>query len=352
VTPGQRRNGPVNCLPADSVSAHPHGKSLLSVAVPVCDEQEMIEQTHRRITSVLGNRPDLDLEIVYVNDGSRDRTALLLAGIADNDARVCVVTLTRNFGQQAAITAGLRHCLGDVVAVLDADLQDPPEVVLQMLEKWREGYRVVFGIRRRREALWRRLLYSAFYRVFSALSDTSIPVDSGDFCVIDRRAVDALNALPEKQRFVRALRAWYGDRQFGLVYQREARLAGRTKYSLRKYLTMAADSIFSFSARPLRLLTFAGFLMSFLSFVAFLWVLFRWLGGTEVFGGADSGTTMLALGLLLLSGVQLLSLGILGGYLARIYMESKGRPAYLTANLRPSLYRAQPGRSLPPSPAA
>lgn len=337
------------------MTAHPHGKSLLSVAVPVCDEQEVIEETHRRITAVLGNRPDLDLELVYVDDGSRDRTALLLAGIADNDARVSVVTLTRNFGQQAAITAGLRHCLGDVVAVLDADLQDPPEVVLQMLEKWREGYRVVFGIRRRREALWRRLLYSAFYRVFSALSDTSIPVDSGDFCVIDRRAVDALNALPEKQRFVRALRAWYGDRQYGLVYQRETRLAGRTKYSLRKYLAMAADSIFSFSARPLRLLTIAGFLMSFLSFAGFFWMLLRWLGGMPNSGapnGTESGTTMLALGMLLLSGVQLLSLGILGGYLARIYMESKARPAYLTASLRPSLYRAQPGRGQPPSPPA
>jgi len=329
------------------VTPTPQGKPLLSVTVPVCDEQEVIEATHRRITAVLGGRPDLDLEIIYVNDGSQDRTALLLAGIADNDARVSIVTLTRNFGQQAAITAGLCHCLGDVVAVLDADLQDPPEVVLQMLEKWREGYRVVFGIRRRREALWRRLLYSAFYRVFSALSDTSIPVDSGDFCVIDRRAVDALNALPEKLRFVRALRAWYGDRQFGLVYQRETRLAGRTKYSLRKYLAMAADSIFSFSARPLRLLTIAGFFMSFLSFAGFLWILFRWLGGMQ-----DSGTTMLALGLLLLSGVQLLSLGILGGYLARIYMESKARPAYLTASLRPSLYRTQPGRSLPPSPTA
>ena len=327
----------------------PPGKSLLSVTVPVCDEQEVIEETHRRITSVLGNRPDLELEIVYVDDGSQDRTPLLLSSIADNDPRVCIVSLTRNFGQQAAITAGLRHCLGDVVAVLDADLQDPPEVVLQMLEKWREGYRVVFGIRRRREALWRRLLYSAFYRVFSALSDTSIPVDSGDFCVIDRRAVDALNALPEKQRFVRALRAWYGDRQYGLVYQRETRSAGRTKYSLGKYFAMAADSIFSFSARPLRVLTIAGFLMSFLALVGFMWALFRWLGAAS---GTESSTTLLALGLLMLSGVQLLSLGVLGGYLARIYMESKGRPAYLTATHRPSLYRTQPGRSLPPSPTA
>jgi glycosyltransferase involved in cell wall biosynthesis len=325
----------------------PAPRLLLSVTLPVFNEQEVIEATHRRVISVLGNRPDFDLEIVYVDDGSRDRTPLLLSGIADNDARICVVSLTRNFGQQAAITAGLRHCLGDAIAVLDADLQDPPEIVLEMLAKWREGYSVVYGIRKRQEVFWRRWLYSTFYRVFSALSDVPIPADSGDFCVIDRQAADALNGLQEKRRFVRALRAWYGGRQYGLTYQRERRAAGRTKYSLAKYLDMATDSIFSFSARPLRLLALIGFLISLASLMGFLFAICRWLGGGQAVGpatAAGDGTTTLTLGLLLLSGVQLLSLGILGGYLGRIYMESKARPAYLTASLRPSLYRTQKGR--------
>ena len=320
------------------------GRILFSVAVPVCNEEEVIAETHRRLAAVLGSRADFDLEIVYVDDGSRDRTAFLLSEIADNDPRVAVVSLTRNFGQQAAITAGLRHCMGDAIAVLDADLQDPPEVLLQMLDKWREGYAIVYGIRRRREAYWRRILYRAFYRVFSALSDVAIPLDSGDFFVMDRRAADALNALPENRRFVRALRAWYGGRQFGLPYQRESRGGGRTKYSLGKYTDVAIDSIFSFSARPLRYLALLGAVLSAVSFAGFLLVLLQWAGGMRIFGASPPETTMVILGLLLLSGVQLLSLGILAGYLGRIYMESKGRPGYVTANLRPSRYHSLPGR--------
>ena len=329
---------------AANAEARPSRRFLLSVVVPAFNEQDVIETAHRRFVAALGSGPDFDLELVYVDDGSRDRTPLLLAAIAAGDPRVCVVSLTRNFGQQAAISAGLSQSAGDAIAVLDADLQDPPEVVLQMLEKWREGYAIVYGIRRRRDPFIRRLLYSGFYRVFSMLSDIPIPADSGDFCVIDRQAIDALNALPEKRRFVRALRAWYGGRQYGLAYDREARGAGRTKYSLGRYIDMAIDSILSFSAKPLRLLGLAGFLLSLASLAGFALLLILQLLGLQPGPWARDapGMTMLTLAVLLLSGVQLLSVAILGGYLGQIYMEAKGRPAYITANLRPSRYRPAP----------
>jgi glycosyltransferase involved in cell wall biosynthesis len=310
---------------------------LLSIVIPVFDEQDVIEAAHRRFVGVLGTGQPFDLEIVYVDDGSRDRTPDILAAIAADDPRVSVVSFTRNFGQQPAITAGLRECAGDVVAVLDADLQDPPEIVLPMLEKWREGYSVVYGIRRHRpEPAPQRLLYSAFYRVFSALADFPIPRDSGDFCVIDRLVVDSLNALPERQRFVRALRAWYGGRQFGFAYDRQGRAAGRTKYSLRRYIDMALDSILSFSAAPLRKLALAGLALSFLSVAGFAVLLLCWISGAT---SGSAGMTPLVLALLLLSGVQLLSVGIIGSYLGRIYGEAKGRPAYLAQAIHPSLYR-------------
>lgn len=321
---------------------------LLSTVIPVFNEQEVIEATHHRLVAALGTGQGFDLEIVYVDDGSRDGTPQLLAGIASSDPRVCIVSFTRNFGQQPAITAGLFHCTGDVVAVLDADLQDPPELVLPMLEKWREGYAVVYGIRRNRpEPAPQRLLYSAFYRVFSWLADFPIPLDSGDFCIVDRKVVDSLNDLPERQRFVRALRAWYGGRQLGFAYDRPPRAAGHTKYSLRRYVEMAIDSILSFSAAPLRLLAIAGLGLSFLSAAGFVVFLIRW-----IFGAAGAaGDTALVLTLLLLAGVQLLSLGVIGGYLARIYSEAKGRPAYLTESVRPSLYRRKTERAAPvPAP--
>ncbi len=336
-------------------TARAAGRFLLSIVVPVFDEQDIIETAHRHFVATLGIDREFDLEIVYVDDGSRDRTPLLLAALAAEDPRVCIVSFSRNFGQEAAVTAGLRHCAGDAAAVMDADLQDPPEVVLQMLEKWREGYAVVYGIRHhRQESAFRRLLFSAFYRILSALSDVPIPLDSGDFCVMDRRVIDALNALPEKRRFVRALRAWYGGRQYGFAYDRHARAAGRSKYSLRRYFHLAVDGIFSFSAAPLRLLALAGLMLSFFSLAGFLFVLMQWMSGLRPFGYAPAeapGFTILILSLFLMSGVQLLSIGILGGYLGRIYLESTGRPAYIAETLRPSVYRrpaGQPTAAPPP----
>ncbi len=324
-------------------------RAVVSVIVPVFNEQDVIELAHRRIVEILGSAPAFDLEIVYVDDGSRDRTPNLLAAIAVADPRVCVVSLSRNFGQQAAVSAGLRHCAGDAAAVMDADLQDPPEVALQMLEKWREGYPVVYAVRHtRRESAAQRLFFKVFYRLLAALSDVSIPVDSGDFSVIDRRVVDTLNAMPEKNRFVRGLRAWYGGRQYAFAYDRPARAGGRTKYSMGRYINFAMDGIFNFSIAPLRLLSLAGLTFSILAMLGLLFFFADRVIGFKLFGYAPAdvpGFTTVVLSVLLLSGVQLLSLGILGEYLGRIYLEVKNRPTYVAEHLRPSVYAKSAGRS-------
>ena len=209
--------------------------TLLSVVVPVFDEEEVIQLTHERIVDVLGSRSEFDLEILYVDDGSSDRTPEQLGAFAEGDPRVSVVSLSRNFGHQSALTAGLRYASGDIVAIIDADLQDPVELIPEMVAKWRQGHEVVYGIRRnRKESALKVFGYKVFYWVLSSVSEISVPKDSGDFCLLDRRAVDAINRLPERNRFLRGLRAWYGGRQIGIAYDRPARAAGTSRYSLKK----------------------------------------------------------------------------------------------------------------------
>lgn len=318
-------------------------RPLLSVVVPAFNEEDVIELTHQRIAATLGGNDAFDLEFVYVDDGSGDRTAALLAGVAAHDPRICVISLARNFGHQAALAAGLRHCAGDAVAVMDADLQDPPEIVAEMMQKWWEGYAVVYGVRRSRpEPLITRFCYSAFYRVLSHLADIEIPRDSGDFCVLDRRVVDIINSLPEKHRFVRGLRAWCGGRQCGIPYDRAPRAAGKSKYSARRMFRLAFDGIFNFSMVPLRLIFWIGIASSLLALLGLLFFLAHRFIGFKIFGYTPAdvpGFTTLVLSILLLSGVQLLSIGILGEYLGRIYIEIKNRPAYLTGSVRHSIYR-------------
>ena len=315
-------------------------RSILSVIVPLFNEQDVVEILHRRLVAVLGDIADLDLEIVYVDDGSRDETPARLAQLAAADPRICAVTLSRNFGQQAALSAGLRHCCGDVAALMDADLQDPPEVALEMLEKWREGYPVVYAVRRERpESAALRFLCRAFYRVLALLSDVPIPFDSGDFSVIDRRVIDTLNAMPEKNRFLRGLRAWYGGRQYGLVYDRAPRAAGRSKYSIRRYFKLALDGICGFSLAPLRLISLLGAILSALAaFALLLFFVAGLLGSGPGYSAGAPGSRTLALAMVLLSGIQLLSIGVVGEYLGRIYLEVKNRPAYIAESLRPSIY--------------
>ena len=321
-------------------------KLLLSVVVPLLNEEEVIRLTHARIGEVLGAHKDFDLEIVYVDDGSKDRSAALLSEIAESDSRVCVITLSRNFGHQPALTAGLRHASGDIVAVIDADLQDPVELIPEMVDKWREGYSAVYGIRRnRKESIPRVQGHKLFYRLLSQISQIELPKDSGDFCLMDRQAVDAINRLPEKNRFVRGLRAWYGGKQIGIPYDRPARAKGSTRYSLRKLLNLAVDGLLSFSVLPLRFIFWLGLGSSLIALLGLAFFLLHRIIGFRLFGHTPAevpGFTSLILSVLLLSGVQLLSIGIVGEYLGRIYLEVKQRPEYVISRLRPSDYGQAP----------
>ena len=301
-------------------------RSLLSVVVPCFDEEAVVRETHSRLIAVLGEVPDLDFELVYVDDGSRDATLDILRALHANDARVRVIALSRNFGHQIAVSAGLAETNGDAVAVIDADLQDPPEVLLRMLERWREGADVAYGVRSAREGetAFKRWTASAFYRLLSRLTDVSIPLDTGDFRLMDRKVVDAFSAMPERDRFVRGMVAWTGFRQEPVHYRRAARAAGETKYPLRKMLHLAADSVFSFSLLPLRLAVWLGFFAAALALLGVAYgFAIRLIANTWVPGWAA-----LFVAILFLGGVQLMLIGVLGEYVGRIYGEVKRRPLY------------------------
>jgi dolichol-phosphate mannosyltransferase len=332
-------------VPDIQAPARAGGRILLSIVIPVFNEEEVIQRTHRRLIEELGANESFDIEVVYVNDGSSDRSDELLRSIAEQDSRVCLTFLSRNFGQQPAITAGLRQASGDVVAIIDADLQDPVELIPPMLEKWREGFDVVYGIRRnRKESIPKLLGYNLFYRMLARLADIDLPRDSGDFCVVDRKVIDAINRLPEQNRFVRGLRAWYGGRQYGMPYDRPARDSGTPGYSYRKLLNLAFDGIFNFSVVPLRMIFWLGLIISTLSLLALLFFLAHRIFQFEVFGRSPAevpGFTSIILAVLFLSGVQILSLGVVGEYLARVYLEVKNRPAYVVSHLRPSRFLAE-----------
>jgi polyisoprenyl-phosphate glycosyltransferase len=313
-------------------------KVLLSVVVPCFNEEAVIGLTHQRLVEALGETPSLDLEIVYVNDGSRDRTEELLFALADRDPRVKVVSFTRNFGHQPAVSAGLEYASGDAVAVIDADLQDPPEVILRLVEKWREGYDVVNAVReKRKEGVAKRFAYALFYKLYRRLASIDVPLDSGDFALMDRRVVDVMNALPEKNRFVRGLRSWSGFRQTGVAYERAERAAGETKYSFRKLLLLAFDGIVNFSTAPLSFIFGLGIVTAVIAMCAGAIYLAARIFAIPIFGytpGEAPGFTTLILTILFFSGVQLISIGILGEYLGRIYQEIKMRPTFVVKEVR------------------
>jgi glycosyltransferase involved in cell wall biosynthesis len=313
-------------------------KMLLSVVVPCFNEEAVLELTHRRLLESLGADASFDLEIVYVNDGSRDRTEEMLFDLADRDARIKVVSFTRNFGHQPAVSAGMRYATGDAVAVIDADLQDPPEVILRLMEKWREGFDVVNAVREsRKEGVAKRFAYALFYRMYRWLASIDVPLDSGDFALMDRRVVEVMNALPEKNRFVRGLRSWSGFRQTGIAYERQSRAAGETKYSFRKLVGLAFDGIVNFSTAPLSLIFGMGVATAFLALAAAAAYLAWRIVDLPILGytpGQAPGFTTLILVILFFSGVQLISIGILGEYLGRIYQETKMRPTYVVKEVR------------------
>jgi len=302
----------------------------ISIILPVYNEEENIQPIYERVTTVL-QKLTKAYEIIFVNDGSRDRTAELLITLQKKDTYVRVLTFTRNFGHQAAVTAGLDHCTGDYVAILDADLQDPPEVLPEFLKKLEDGYDVVYAIRTsRKENFFKRVAYSGFYRLLKAVSNIDIPLDSGDFCVMTRRVVLTMRKLPERNRFVRGIRSWVGFKQTGLAYERAERHAGNSKYTFRKLLQLATDGILSFSYIPLRLMTFGGLFAFFMSIVGVFVALYLRLF-TRTFVPGFATTVML---LMFSGGLIMLGLGIIGEYIARIYDEVKQRPPYVLVDAK------------------
>ena len=299
---------------------------LVSVVVPVYNEAEVIGEMYRRLTHVAAALPDLDYELVVVDDGSRDESYASLLSIARTDSRLRILKLSRNFGHQTAITAGIDVARGDAIVVIDADLQDPPEIIPEMIARWGEGFDVVYGVRAKRagETMMKLATASVFYRMLHRMTNISIPVDAGDFRLMSRRAADQLRAMREKDRFVRGLISWIGFRQASIPYHREARFAGTTKYPLRKMLKFAVDGLTSFSTLPLKIATWMGYLASAFAFIYLASVFVqKWLGRTV------EGWATIMVAMLFMGGVQLICLGIMGEYIGRIFTEAKGRPLYV-----------------------
>jgi glycosyltransferase involved in cell wall biosynthesis len=297
--------------------------ALLSVVAPMYEEEETVAPFVERVASVLG---DLNYELILVNDGSKDGTHAAMAAAAAADPRVKVISLARNFGHQPALTAGLEHARGNVIVMLDGDLQDPPELIPTMLERWREGIDVVYAVREQRlgETAFKRLTARGFYKTFRRLTGLDLAVESGDFRLMDRRALDALLSMPERARFLRGMTVWIGFTQTAVPFVRQERHAGTTKYPLRKMLRFSFDAITSFSSRPLQWATFLGFFFSIVAFLAIpLTVVARY---AEIYERGVPSTIIIVL---LLGGIQLITLGIIGEYIGRIYDEVKHRPLYV-----------------------
>ena len=304
----------------------------LSVVVPLFNEELNVESLYRRLVASL-TPLGFAYELVFVNDGSRDATASLLDSFEANDPNVTVIHLSRNFGHQPAVSAGLDHARGRGVIVMDGDLQDPPEVLPLFVKRWEEGFDVVYAVRaKRKENAFKKLGYFTFYRILNAISDLDIPLDSGDFCLMDRKVVDALKALPERMRFVRGLRTFVGFRQTGIEYERAAREAGRPKYTLKALIGLSIDGVVSFSSYPLRLLTYIGAGTAILAALLTIWVfLDAFANHTAPRGWASVIVTVLFMG-----SIQMIGLGIIGEYLRLIFLESKGRPFYIVGEYRSS----------------
>lgn len=302
--------------------------TLLSVVAPVYDEEELVQEFVRRTIAAVSCYA---FELLMVDDGSKDATPALLDEIAARDERVRVIHLSRNFGHQAALTAGLEHAIGDVVAMIDADLQDPPELIPEMVARWQEGSDVVYAVRRQREGetAFKLATASWFYKLFRSLAQVDLEPNSGDFRLLDRRALDALLSMTERSRFLRGMTVWVGFSQTAVSYERDARSAGETKYTLRKMLRFSLDAIASFSHLPLQLATYVGLLSAGLAFIGIPIVV-----GLHFAGSYLPGFGSLTIAILLLGGIQLIALGVIGEYVGRIYDEVKHRPLYIVREER------------------
>lgn len=302
-------------------------EKFVSIIVPMYFEELVAEECYKQLSIVMGSC-SCAYEIVFVNDGSTDRTLEILQGIAEKDSHVRIISFSRNFGHQAAVTAGIDKAKGDALVIIDADLQDPPELIKDMLELWQQGYDVVYAKRKKRsgESFFKLLTAKLFYRFLDKMTDTRIPLDTGDFRLIDKKVADVLRKMPERNRFLRGMVSWVGFKQTPIEYEREERYAGETKYPLSKMIKFALDGIISFSAKPLKLAQLLGFASVILAIIVFIYsVIYRLSGGQNLVSGWTSIMTTVTF----LGGVQLISIGILGEYIARMYDESKNRPLYI-----------------------
>lgn len=300
----------------------------LSMVIPMYYEEEVVNECYNRLEKVMSTVEGYDYEIIFVNDGSKDKTLELLTEIANKNEKVKILSFSRNFGHQAAVTAGLRYVTGDVILIIDADLQDPPELIPDMLKLWEEGNEVIYGERKSREGESKFKLFTAsmFYKTLNALSDVDIPKNTGDFRLVDRKVVDTVNSMPEHNKFLRGLFSWVGYKQYAFKYERKERFAGETKYPLKKMLKLAADGIIGFSTKPLKLLGGLGIISIFISFLILIYALLSFIFS---WNNLAEGWTSLMVAITFFAGVQLLSVWILSEYIGRIYDETKKRPEYI-----------------------
>ena len=300
----------------------------VSVVVPMYYEEKVVEECYNRLITVLKGIEGYNYEIIFVNDGSKDKTLELLQEIAKKDKNVKVISFSRNFGHQCAVTAGIKYVTGDAVVIIDADLQDPPEVIPDMLNLWEEGNEVIYGKRKTRkgESAFKLMTAKMFYQTLNMLSDVKIPKDTGDFRLVDRKVIDVINSLPEHNKFLRGLFSWVGFKQYAYEYERQERFAGETKYPLKKMLKLASDGIISFSSKPLKLVGGIGIFSIIISFILLVYAILAYI---FKFNGLTAGWTSIIVAITFFAGVQLLSIWLISEYIARIYDESKKRPEYI-----------------------
>lgn len=297
-----------------------------SIIAPIYNEIDNMTTLHERVSSVMDSTGE-SWEFVMIDDGSSDGSTEAILELKNRDNKIVPVIFARNFGHQIAVTAGLDYSQGEAVIIIDADLQDPPEVILDLIKKWREGYEVVYAVRSKREGeSWFKLFTAAaFYRLIQRITDVNLPMDSGDFRLLDRKVVDVMNQMREKHRFLRGMSVWVGFKQIGVEYERAERFAGETKYLLKEMFRLASDAVTGFSYFPLQLATYLGFISAGISIISIPLMIFLRLSGSELF----SGQAAILIAVLFLGGVQLISLGMLGEYVGRLYDEAKGRPLYI-----------------------
>lgn len=300
----------------------------ISLVIPMYYEEKVAEECYKRVKKTLEGINQYESEIIFINDGSKDKTLDILENIANQDKTVKIISFSRNFGHQAAVTAGLKFVTGDAIVIIDADLQDPPELIPQMIQLWEQGNEIIYAKRKKRngESPFKLLSAKMFYQILNALSDTEIPKDTGDFRLVDRKVVDTVNEMPEHNKFLRGLFSWVGYKQIPFEYERKERFAGKTKYPLRKMLKLAADGIFSFSTKPLKLLGGLGMISIIISICLLIYSLISY---AFKLNNLSAGWTSIMVTVTFFAGVQLVSLWIMSEYIGRIYDETKQRPQYI-----------------------